>query len=102
MQDKSFLQAIHDLQERVSNHVQESTYRMLLDHTTTTNATSDIQDENLRAVVTNELITGQIIALLAMMMDLGFLDEAQYNEFTAYLRQVLISQYIHVTTGHDS
>ncbi len=65
MQDKSFLQAIQDLQDRVS------------------------QDEKMRAVVKNTLITGQIIALLTLMKEMGILDETQYDEFTAYLMHSL-------------
>lgn len=99
MLDRSFLQALHDLQERISGHVQEATYRMLLQHATATNATLDIQDENMRTIVTNELITGQIIAALALMRDMGFLDEAHYSEFRTYLRHALASQYIYMTTG---
>ncbi len=100
MPDRSFSQALHDLQERISGHVQEATYRMLLQRVTATSATLNIQDENMRTIVTNELITGQIIAALALMRDMGFLDETHYSEFATYLRHALTSQYIYVTTGH--
>jgi hypothetical protein len=93
MQDKSFLQALQDVQERVSSHAEESTQRMLLHHMTAAHATAAIQDESMRAVVTNELMTGQIIALLALLKDGGILDEGQYAEFTAYLRRSLMSQH---------
>ncbi|MBO0783350.1 MAG: hypothetical protein J2P37_31440 [Ktedonobacteraceae bacterium] len=73
---------------------------MLLHHTTATSATLDIHDESMRTVVTSELITGQIITLLALMRDLGLLDETQYGEFTTYLQHALASQYLHAATGH--
>ena len=96
MQDKSFLQAMQDVQERVSDHVEEAVQQMLLHRTTATHAAGVIRDESIRAVVTNELITGQIIALLALLRDEGILDEVQYGEFTAYLRRSLISQHMDV------
>ncbi len=80
MQDKSFLQAMQDLQDRVSNNILDTINYMLVHRTTVTNA---------RAVVKNTLITGQMIALLALMKEMGILDETQYNEFTAYLMHSL-------------
>ncbi len=62
---------------------------MLVHRTTVTNATLNIQDEKMRAVVKNMLITGQMIALLTLMKEMGILDETQYDEFTAYLRHSL-------------
>lgn len=100
MQDKSFSRAMQDVQARVSNHVEEAVQRMLLYHTTATHTTVTIQDEYMRAVVTNELITGQIIALLALLRDEGILDKAQYDEFTAYLRRS--SQHIDAIDRHTS
>jgi hypothetical protein len=92
MQDKSFLQAIEDLQDRISSNFQDSIGHMLVHRTTVAKATLEIKDENMRAVVTNMLITGQIIALLTLMKDLRILDEAQYDEFTTYLLHSLASQ----------
>jgi len=90
MQDKSFLQAIDDLQDRISSNLQDTIGHMLVHRTTVVKATLGIKDEKMRAVVTNMLITSQIIALLTLMRDLGILDEAQYDEFTTYLLQSLI------------
>lgn len=101
MQDKTFSQAMLDLEERVSSHSQEAMYRMLLQRTTATVATVDIADEKMRTIVTNELIHGQINALLALLRDLHVLDEGQYAEFTAYLRRALASHYHVVATGQD-
>lgn len=102
MRDKSFLQAMQDVQKRVSNHIEETVQHMLLQRTTATDAAGVIQDESMRAVVTNELITGQIIALLALLRDEGILDNVQYNEFTAYLRRSLISQHTDVIARSTS
>lgn len=102
MQDKSFLQAMQDVQERVSSHVEESIQRMLLGRMTAACATAAIQDKSVRAIVTNELMTGQIITLLALLRDGDILDEAQYAEFTAYLRRSLISQHTDVMARHTS
>ncbi len=65
---------------------------MLVHRTTVTNATLNIQDEKMRAIVKNTLITGQMIALLTLMKEMGILDETQYDEFTAYL--------VHSLTNH--
>jgi Pyruvate/2-oxoacid:ferredoxin oxidoreductase gamma subunit len=92
MQDKSFLQAIEDLQDRLSSNFQDAIGHMLVHRTTVAKATLDIKDEKMRAVVTNMLMTGQLIALLTLMKDLRILDEAQYDEFTTYLLHSLASQ----------
>jgi hypothetical protein len=89
MQDKTYQQAIQDLQDRLSNHFLGTLGHMLLNGTTVSKATLHIQNESERAVVKNTLITGQIIALLSLMKEIGFLDETQYNEFRAYLMQTL-------------
>jgi len=89
MQDKSFLQAVQDLQDRLSRNFQDTIGHMLVHRTTVTKATLNIQDEKMREVVTNTLITGQIIALLSLMRELRILDEAQYDELTSYLRRSL-------------
>jgi hypothetical protein len=89
MQDKSFLQAMQDLQDRVSNNILDTINYMLVHRTTVTNAILNIQDEKMRAVVKNTLITGQMIALLTLMKEMGILDETQYDEFTAYLMHSL-------------
>lgn len=102
MHDKSFLQALQDIHTSVSGHVEEAIQRMLLHRMTATHATEAIQDERMRAAVTNELMTAQIIALLALLKESGFLDETQYAEFTAYLQRSLISHHINVITGHLS
>ncbi len=92
MQDKSFLQAMQDLQDRLSNNIMDTINHMLVHRTTVTNATLNIQDEKMRAIVKNTLITGQMIALLTLMKEMGILDETQYDEFTAYL--------VHSLTNH--
>jgi len=89
MQDKSFLQAMQDLQDRVSNNILDTINYMLVHRTTVTNATLNIKDEKMRTVVKNTLITGQMIALLTLMKEMGILDETQYDEFTAYLMHSL-------------
>ncbi len=92
MQDKSYLQAIQDLQDRVSNDFLDTISHMLVHRTTVAKATLNIRDEKVRAVVKNTLITGQMIALLTLMQDMGILDETQYDEFTAYLMRSLTYQ----------
>jgi hypothetical protein len=101
VQDKSFLQATQDLQDRLTDNFHESINHMLLHRATVTNATVDIQDEKMRAIVTSELITGQIIALLSLMRDLRLLDGAQYDEFTTYLLHSLVSQHGEFITWHN-
>jgi hypothetical protein len=93
MQDKTFLQAVQELQDRIYNDFQISISHMLMNRTTATDATIDIKDKNERAVVTSALITGQIISLLTLMRDLRILDEVQYDEFTTYLHRSLTSQH---------
>lgn len=93
MQDKSFLQAIQELQTRIANNFQESIGHMLLYHTTAANATADIKDEKVRTVITNVLVTGQIIALLTLMRDMGLLSKEQCNEFITYLLSSLTAQH---------
>jgi hypothetical protein len=87
MQDKSFQQAIQELHGNLSNGFEDALCRMISYRTTVTNATSDIQDEKVRTVVTKTLIVGQITALLALMRDMQMLNDMQYNEFVAYLMQ---------------
>jgi uncharacterized protein YutE (UPF0331/DUF86 family) len=89
MQDKSYMQAIQDLQDRLSQQFLETLSHMLARRTTVDKATLHIEDEKVRAVVKNTLMTGQIIALLALMKEMGLLDETQYDEFTAYLMHSL-------------
>ena len=92
MQDKSYLQAIQDLQDRLSSDFQKTLGHMLAHRTTVAKASSNIEDEKVRALVKNTLITGQMIALLTLMKDMGILDETQYDEFTAYLMHALTYQ----------
>lgn len=93
MQDKSFLQAIQELQDRIASNFQEAIGHMLLYRTTAVNATADIKDEKVRMVVTNVLVTGQIISLLTLMKDMQLLDEGQCNEFITYLLGTLTAQH---------
>ena len=92
MQDKSFVEAIQDLQDRLTIDIQNTIGHMLVHRTTVAKATLHIQDETMRAVVKNTLITGQMIALLTLMKEMGILDKTQYDEFTAYLMQSLMIQ----------
>lgn len=92
MPDKSFLQAMQDLQAKIATNYQESINRMILQRITATNAALAIQDENMRDMITDELIAGQIIALLALLRDLQIIDDNQCSEFTAYLQRRLIFQ----------
>jgi hypothetical protein len=101
MQDKSFLQAMQELENRFSDNFQESINRMLLSGTTATNATLDIKDEKMRTVVNNALISGQITALLRLMRDMRILDDVQCTEFTAYLERSLVSQHSEVMLWDD-
>ncbi|GER92104.1 hypothetical protein KDW_62660 [Dictyobacter vulcani] len=98
MQDKTFSQAVQDLQERISSNLEDSMNHMLLHRTTASDATLEIQDDKVREVVTNELITDQLIALLSLMRDLRMLDKEQYDEFTDYLQRALAAQH-HVVTN---
>jgi hypothetical protein len=102
MQGKSFLQAMQDVQERISYQVNETIQRMLLYRMTATHASVFIGDESMRALVTNELLASQIVALLSFLRDGGVLDEAQYGEFAAYLQRSLLSQQLDVITRHIS
>ena len=92
MQDRTYLQAIQDLQDRLSSDFQKTLGHMLVHRTTVAKASSNIEDEKVRALVKNTLITGQMIALLTLMKDMGILDETQYDEFTAYLIHALTYQ----------
>jgi hypothetical protein len=92
MQDKSYVQAIQDLQDQLSSYSLDTIVHMLTHRTTVSKATLNIHDENVRAVVKNTLITGQMVALLTLMKELGILDESQYDEFRAYLMHSLTYQ----------
>jgi hypothetical protein len=92
MPDKSYVQAIQDLQDRLSRHSLDTIAHILTHRTTVSQATLNIQDEQMRAVVKNTLITDQMVALLALMKELGILDSSQYDEFRAYLMHSLTSQ----------
>lgn len=83
---------MQDLQGEIAANCWGSINHMLLHHTTATNAARDIQDDNMRDVVTNELIVGQIIALLTFLKDLRLIDKAKCDEFTAYLQRNTIFQ----------
>jgi Pyruvate/2-oxoacid:ferredoxin oxidoreductase gamma subunit len=85
MQDKSFRQALLDVENRIAKDFHASINSMLLHQTNVTHATRAIEDENVRALVTNMIMTGQIVVLLGLLKDLHLLDEVQYNELTAYL-----------------
>ena len=89
MQDRTFLQAIQDLHGKLSNEFQDTLCHMLQYPTTVTKATSAIEDESLRSIVSKTLIVGQIIALLTLMKSMSILNEAQHNEFTTYLMHSL-------------
>jgi hypothetical protein len=89
MQDKSFRDALQDLQDRIAQDFHSSIHHMILHRTNVANATGSIEDEKVRSLVSDMLMTGQIVALLGLLKDLSLLDEAQYNEFTAYLRRSL-------------
>ena len=92
MPDKSYVQAIQELQDRLSSHSLDTIAHMLTHRTTVSEATFNIQDEQMRAVVKNTLITSQIVALLTLMKELGILDETHYEEFRDYLMHSLTSQ----------
>jgi hypothetical protein len=92
MQDKTFLQAMRDLQNRLFNDFQNAVGYMLLHRTTVAKATIGIEDKEERAIVQNTLITGQMIALFGLLKEMHILDEAQYNEFVAYLMRSLTHQ----------
>ncbi len=92
MQDKSFVEAIQDLQDRLSSDFQKTLGHMLVHRTTAAEATLNIQDEKVRAVVKHTLITSQMIALLTLMKEMGILGETHYDELAAYLMQSLFYQ----------
>jgi len=85
MQDKTFQQAIQDLQGKMMNGMQDTVCRMIEHRTTVTHASSDIQDEKIRTFVQKTLIVGQMITLLGIMKDIQLINEFQYKEFTTYL-----------------
>ena len=92
MPDKSYVQAIQELQDQLSSYSLDTIAHMLTHRTTVSEATFNIQDEHMRAVVKNTLITSQIVALLTLMKEMGILDETQYDEFRAYLMHSLTYQ----------
>jgi hypothetical protein len=92
VQDKSFVEAIQDLQDRLSSDFQKTLSHILVHRTTVAKASLNIQDEKVRAIVKNTLITGQMITLLTLIKEMGILDETQYDEFAAYLMQSLTYQ----------
>ena len=92
MHDKSFQQAIQELQGRLSNSFQDTLFRMIGYRTTVTEAASDIQDEKVRSIVTETLIIGQITVLLSMMKNMQFINDAQYTEFVNYLTHSSVYQ----------
>src|SRR6266566_9782908 len=85
MHDKSFQQAIQELRSRLLDGFQDTIFHMIGYRTTVTEASSGIQDEKMRTVVTETLIVGQITVLLSMMKNMQFINDAQYNEFVDYL-----------------
>ncbi len=87
MEDKSYLQALHERQYRLSVDLLATLGQMLVHRTTVAQASLAIQDEHLREVIKHTLLTGQIIALFTLMKDMGLLDASHYDEFTAYLLQ---------------
>jgi hypothetical protein len=89
MQDKSFQQALQEMQGRMVGGFQYAVYHMLQYRTTVTEATSGIRDEKMRGVVRKILIVGQIIVLLMVMKEMRIINEVQYDEFTAYLKHSL-------------
>ncbi|GCE20766.1 hypothetical protein [Dictyobacter kobayashii] len=97
MSDKSFSQAVQDLQNRITSNLQDSMNHMLRYHTTATAATLNIEDEKVRTVVTNELITDQLIALLTLMKKLHMINKEQHDEFTDYLLRALAAQHSDIT-----
>jgi hypothetical protein len=98
MQDKSFQQALQELRDRLSDGLQETLWRMIQDRTTATQAASSIQEDHMRAIVTQTIIVGQMIVLLLMMKEMGIIYQEQYDEFVAYLRCSLVCQP-HKKTG---
>jgi len=85
MQDKTFQQAIQDLQGKMINDVHDTVYRMIEHPTTVAHACAGIQDERTRPFVHKTLIVGQLVTLLDMMKYMQLINECQYNEFVAYL-----------------
>jgi hypothetical protein len=89
MQDKTFLQAIQDLQGRLSNSFQDTIYQMLVHRATVSRATADIPNDKERTLISRTLIVGQIIALLTLMKEMQIINETQHNEFKVYLMHTL-------------
>src|SRR5947209_12542171 len=85
MHDKSFQQAMVEWQSKLNNSFENTIYHMIKQRTTVTQATQEIQDEKVRAIVTRMLIVGQVMTLLTLIKEMQIINEAQYNEFTAYL-----------------
>jgi hypothetical protein len=89
MQDKSFQQAMEEWQSKLNSSFEDTLYQMIRQRTTVTQATTAIRDEKMRAIITRILIVGQMITLLILIKEMQIINEAQYNEFTAYLRHSL-------------
>ena len=92
MQDKTFQQAIRELQGKLLNDFHNAVSYLLLHRMTAAKATLDIEDEQVRTVVQSTLITGQMLALFGLLKEMRILDEAQYNEFATYLIHSLTRQ----------
>ena len=92
MQDKTFVQAVQELHGKLSHEFQDTLCQMLQYNTTVTRATSGIEDENVRSIVSKTLIVGQLITLLSLMKSMHILNDAQHDEFTSYLMDSLSFQ----------
>jgi hypothetical protein len=90
MQDKSFRQAMEEWQSRLNSSFENTIYYMLRQRTTVTQATQDIADQRMQAIITRILLVGQIITLLTLIKEMQIINEAQYNELTDYLGHSLV------------
>jgi hypothetical protein len=100
--DKSFQQAIQDLQDRLLNGFQNTIFHMIGHRTTVAAAASGIQDERVRAIVTKTLIVEQITMLLALVRGMHIISDAQYNEFVDYLTHSSTTYQPHMITSRET
>lgn len=90
MEDKSFEEAIRELQDRTAGEIREQVQRrqQAVIGDTVSNAVSDIESLPMRAAVTDILCRGKIVALLHSLVSMDLLKEAEFQELEGYLSRL--------------
>src|SRR5437667_11905226 len=90
MQDRSFEEAMQELNARTVKEIQDhmgSRTRAVLENTVSSTVT-DIENVRMRAVVTDMLCLNKIIALLSSLTNMDLLADAELEELKDYLSQL--------------